>query len=106
MVVYAVYTDAKKFPNHDEIRFAEHQVQLKMQLHIFYQHVRKFGRNSRQLGIEKNRAQQIFKNWNDKHIWITGEHSECFSDSTKQLECDDLILRDVVTYRVIENFTY
>ena len=103
-LLHAKCPDAKQFPRHHEVRFAEHQVQLiDAILHNLpgckevWKHMEENGDRK-----EKAEARGFQRTWNDRQIWLTelmGDILNIFQDLQKQFQRDNLILCDILTCR-------
>lgn len=98
------FKDAKKFPRHHDVRFAQHQVQLIDAILSNIDGCKAVWNKLQQHGDRKEKAEaRGFTNtWNDRQIWITallGDILEVFQVLQKQFQRDDLLLCDIMTIR-------
>lgn len=98
------YKDAKQFPRHHDVRFAQHQVQLIDAILSNIDGCKAVWSKLQQHGDRKEKAEaRGFTNtWNDRQIWITallGDILDVFQVLQKQFQRDDLLLCDIMTIR-------
>ena len=96
--------DARPYPRHHEVRFAQHTLQLiDVVLHNM-DGAREVWRRMSETGTkkEKSEAKGFLKTWSPRQVWVTklmGDIIEVFQDLQKQLQRGDLLITDVLTCR-------
>jgi precorrin-4 methylase len=98
------YKDAKQFPRHNDVRFAQHQVQLIDVILSKIDGIKAIWSKLQQHGDRKEKAKAggFTNTWNDRQIWRTALLSDIldvFQVLQKQFQRDDLLLCDIMTIR-------
>lgn len=103
-LLHTYLPQAKQFPRHHEVRFAQHQVQLIDATLCNLPGCKDVWKKLEETGDRKEKceARGFLKTWNGKQIWMTevmGDILSVFQTLQKQFQRDDLILCDVLTCR-------
>jgi len=98
----AVLPNAKKFPRHHEVRFAQHQVALIDAVLSNMPGCLNVWAKMDEVGDRKEKAEArgFLKTWRDRQGWLTelmGDILEVYQTLQKQLQRDDLVLCDLLT---------
>ena len=96
------FQDVKQFPQHHEVCFAQHQLQLIDAILSNIHGCKAVWNKLEQNGDRKKKAEArgFIKTWNDRQIWITavmGDILDVFQALQKQFQQDDLVLCDILT---------
>ena len=93
--------DAKQFPRHHEVRFAEHFLQIVEAILANITACKEVWNEVKLNGDrnEKAEASGFLKTWDEKHIWLTslmGDILEIITALQKKFKQDSLLITDIL----------
>ena len=103
-LLHEIIPDARAFPKHHEVRFAQHQVQLIDAVLHNINGCKQVWQSLSTNGDRKDKAEAcgFLKTWSEEQLWMTtvmGDVLEIYQTLQKQFQRDDLIMSDILTCR-------